>query len=391
MKNRNNIHKVPLYDLKLPAASYAGAKETLRSGWLSTGAKVATFESELARLLKVRHTVATNSATSALTAILTALNVEGREVISSPFTFVATIESILQAGGLPILADIDQQTLNIDPDEVERKITERTACILTVDMAGLPADYARLRKIAKDYNLPLVADASHSLGATCRGKTIAQLADAAVYSFHATKNLVCGEGGLLATKHKVLAERVRLLARHGITRIASDRQRGGKSNKNSYDVVDLGFKGTMSELHAAVGLGHLTRFDSNQAKRKKLAERYLDNLSHLSEHLALPASIKQVQPAWHLMVIKLHLSKWKIDRNKFIKLMADRGIECGVHFIPIYDFTFYRQFGLDRAHFPNATYAGERVVTLPLYPTLKLSDVDYVCETIEQLADKHSR
>jgi len=391
MKKSQLNRKVPLYDLKLPPASLNGATKTLRSGWLSSGENVTRFESELGKRLKVRHTVATNSATSALTAILTALNVAGREVISTPFTFVATTEAILQAGGMPILADIDQQTLNIDPDEVVRKISDRTACVLTVDMAGMPADYGRLVKLADQFELPLVADASHSLGGTYRKKSMAQVADAAVYSFHATKNLVCGEGGLLATKHKILAERVRLLARHGITRTASDRKRGAKARKNAYDVVDLGFKGSMSELHAAVGLGHLTEFDKNQTKRKKLAERYLEHLVRLDEFLDIPQPVKGLESAWHLMIIKLHLSRWKIDRDRFVRLMAENGVECGVHFIPVYQFSFYRQLGFQPEHFPNATYAGQRVVTLPLYPTLKLSDIDYVCQTIKRLACDHSR
>jgi dTDP-4-amino-4,6-dideoxygalactose transaminase len=225
----------------------------------------------------------------------------------------------------------------------------------------------------------LISDASHSLGALFGGKSVPQLADAAVFSFHATKNLTCGEGGMVVSRDKSLVERVRSLSLHGITASAYDRRRAGSW---AYDVTDLGFKANLSEVHAAVGLGNLEQFERNQAKRKRLAERYIQNLAELSEFVELPPAAKQIEPTWHLFIIKLHLSRLKIDRNEFIRLMARRGIGCGVHYIPIFEFSFYRNLGLSGETLRHAVYAGRRVVSLPLYPGLRLSDVDYVCEAI---------
>lgn len=374
--------QIPLYDLKLPPASVNNAVKTLGSGWLSAGENVKRFESALANLLGVRYTVATNSATSALVAVLRAIGVTGRQVITTPFTFVATVEAILLAGGKPVLADIVPVTLNIDPEKVKKLINKKTAAIVSVDMAGHPCDYDKLTRIAKDAGVKLVIDASHSLGATYKSKSMALVGDAAVYSFHATKNLVCGEGGLIATRDKQLATKARLLSRHGITAIAADRKSRGAT---SYDVVELGFKGTLSELHAAVGRGHLTKFESNQKSRARLAERYFKKLEQYSDYLSLPILNRQAKPAWHLFVIQLELSRWTIDRDRFIREMATLGVECGVHFIPLFEFSYYKNLKRDRSSLSEATQAGQRVITLPLYPTLKLTDVDHVSACIGDL------
>jgi len=381
MKRSIGKRHIPLYDLKVSAGSIKEVTATLKSGWLSTGPRIAEFEKAVTGLAGVKYGVAVSSATAGLITALEAVGVRGKEVVTSPYSFVATAEAIIRCGATPVFADIDPDTLTVEPSEVERLVSKGTACIMPVDIAGFPADYLPLRKIGRSLNVPVVADASHSLGTLYRGKTVPQNFDAAVFSFHATKNLVCGEGGMVLSKRKDLVDRVKLISRHGLTATAFERRKNGRW---SYDVTALGFKANMSEVHAAIGLGGVPKFDENQRLRRRVARRYKDNLSPLSELIQLPHESKYVESAWHLYIIKLRLSRLTISRDRFIGLMADAGIECGVHFVPITDFAFYKSFGKG-SRCANANRAGKCVVSLPLYPSLALRDVDYVCDRVAQI------
>ncbi len=379
---------IPLYELKLPRAVSREVSSTLKSTWLSSGPKVKGFEEAIRLLESAKYAAATNSATVGLTAALRAIRVKDREVITTPFSFVATIEAILHAGGRPVLADIEPDSLNIDPTHVGQLVKPETACVVPVDIAGHPVDYSNLRKITRTHGIPILADASHSLGSLWKGKSVSRWSDAAVLSFHATKNLVCGEGGMVLTNKEGLIDKVRSLCNHGLTANAADRRRRGEL---TYDAVDLGYKGTMSELHAAVGLGHMTVFDKNQMNRRRNAERYLANLSDLRDWIGLPIVSPQARPAWHLFIIQLRLQSLKITRDQFIAEMAEQGVECGRHFIPVTSFSYYRDLYSSPSLHPQASRAGERVVTLPLYPTLKVGQIDRVCDSISSIVRKYRR
>ncbi|MFH1372896.1 MAG: DegT/DnrJ/EryC1/StrS family aminotransferase [bacterium] len=382
--------KVPLFDLSLAPAVKRQVAATLASGWLTTGPQAASFEKAVGRLLGVRYAAAVNSATTGLYLLLRALGAgPNSEVITTPFTFVATVEAILMTGALPVFADIDPNTLTIDAEEVARKMSNRTGAILPVDMAGYPSDYDRLSAVAAIKKLPLVSDAAHAIGAGYRGKSIARIADAAVYSFYSTKNLTCGEGGMVLSRHKILVDKVRQLSSHGLS---AGTYRRHQTGRRQYDAVDMGFKGNMSDIHAAVGLGQLTTFERDQARRVTIAERYLKNLADLFDYIDLPTAPPHGRHGWHLFIIKLHLSKLRITRDQFIRKMAQHGIECGVHYRPLFELTWYHQaLGLNQQHFPNTAYAGSRVVSLPLFPTLKLRDVDYVCDRLKAVVTGHAR
>ena len=383
---KNNI---PLFDLKLSAQTRKQVNDVVSSGWLSSGPLVKKLEKQVAGLCHVRYAAAVSSATAGLQMTLEALGArKGTEVITSPFTFCATAEAILRAEAVPVFADIDPATLNIDPDEVARKITSKTLAVMPVDIAGHPADYRRLAPMCKKHRLPLIADASHALGAAYRGKSVAQVADAAVHSLQATKNATSAEGGVVASRHKALVERVQLLARHAMTSNAYQRK---KANRWEYDVVGLGFKANLSDIHAAVGLGQLAVFEKNQLRRSRIADRYMKGLSGLEDYLELPPQEKAYSHAWHLFIIRLHLSRLKISRDRFIREMAQAGVQCGVHYKPLFDMTYYRQLGFLPRYFPNAAYAGQRVITLPMYPHLTNAEVDFVCESVRQIIRKHAR
>lgn len=390
MKNSRGKRSISLFDLTLSAKARKEVASTLASGWITTGPKVAAFERAVCRHLNVKYAAAVNSGTAGLYLALKAVGAgKGVEIITTPFTFVATVEAILMTGAMPIFADIDPRTLNIDSEEVARKVSNRTVAIVPVDVAGYPANYELLNKVADKRRLCLVADAAHSFGAAYQSKTIPNLTDAAVFSFYSTKNLTCGEGGMVLSRHEQLIDKVRCLSLHGLTAGAYERK---LTNKWEYDVVDFGYKANMSDIHAAVGLGQLTAFKKDQANRATLTTRYIKNLSRLSDFFELPVIEKRCRHGWHLFIVKLHLPHLKISRNRFIELMAKCGIECGVHYKPVFELTYYRDLlGLSEQYFPNAAYAGRRVVTLPLYPLLKMADVDCICDCIAAIVTKHAR
>ncbi|MFH2050393.1 MAG: DegT/DnrJ/EryC1/StrS family aminotransferase, partial [bacterium] len=303
--------------------------------------------------------------------------------------YVATVEAIIQAGAYPIFADINPATLTIDPRDIGKKISHKTLAIVPVDMAGYPCDYDALNKICNDNSVAMIADSAHAIGAAYKKKSIPNHCDGAVYSFYSTKNLTCGEGGLVATRHKILGNRVRMITGHGLSKSTYKRK---KDSSWEYDAIAAGYKANMSEIHAAIGLGQFKTYKKDQKTRIDLAKQYLKNLSGLKEYLFLPVEEKNYQHGWHLFIIKLNLANLRIDRNQFIIEMAKAGVECGVHYKPIFELSFYRDhFGLSRQMFPNTFYAYQCIVTLPLYPLLKKNDVDFVCEKIEKIIKKHKR
>jgi dTDP-4-amino-4,6-dideoxygalactose transaminase len=216
-----------------------------------------------------------------------------------------------------------------------------------------------------------------------------QLTDASVFSFYSTKNLTTGEGGAVVSKNEKLVDKVRLLSKHGLTSNAYDRKISGGWR---YEASMLGYKANMSDIHAAIGLGELSTFASNQKKKEALAKKYMTKLNGLEELLKLPPENEHYQPAWHLFIVQLQTSRLRIDRDQFIEEMLSRGIECGVHYQPVFDLTYYSNlFSLSLEEYPHAAKAGKEVVSLPLYPTLKAADVDYVCDAIIEILNVNAR
>ena len=380
---------IPLFDLTVSREAIREVTASLESGWLSTGPRVARFEREIAKRLDAKHAVAVNSATAGLAVALKAAGVrKGTEVITSPYTFVATVEAILYCNATPVFADIEPDTLTIDPTSVARLINSRTSAVVPVDIAGQPCDYAEFRAVCAKKKIPIIADSAHAFGALYRGKPIPHWTDAAVYSFYATKNLTCGEGGMIVADRKSYIDKVRYLSRHGMTTNAFQRnQQGGWQ----YDVVDLGFKANLSDIHAAIGLGQLTHFDSDQAKRRDLVVRYYQNLESFAEFIELPYEQPNCRSSWHLFIIKLNSKRLRLSRDKFIHLMAALSIECGVHYRPVFDFSYYRTLKRWKKHCPKVVSASQQAVTLPLYPTLTLAQVDRVCDQVIGILRKFGR
>ena len=363
---------------------------TLESGWLSTGERAMRFERELGIWIGSREALAVSSCTAALHLALEAFDIgPGDEVITSPLTFCATVNAILQAGASPVVADVGEDG-NLDPESVERAVTRRTRAILPVHFAGLPCSMAELRAIARRAGAFVVEDAAHALGAEYEGARIGAsepleaASDAVAFSFYASKNLTTGEGGLLATPHADVAARLRALRLHGITKDAWNRY--SEQGSWTYEVLEPGYKYNLSDLQAAVGLGQLRKLDGFLAARRRWAGLYDELLAGIDEIDAPPPAPPGRRHAWHLYTVRLRLERLEIDRAEFVRRLHAEGVGSSVHFIPIPLHRAYRGIaGLDAKRCPYALELYPRLLSLPLYPALEEPDVRRVVGALERI------
>jgi dTDP-4-amino-4,6-dideoxygalactose transaminase len=364
----------------------AEVTEVLRSGWLTTGPRTQQFEREFAQTAGSDYAIALNSGTSALHLALAAAGIgPGDEVITTPLTFCACANVIVQLGAAPVLADICEDDLNIDPEQVERLVTSRTKAIMAVDFAGQPCRFDELRSIAGRHSLFLLEDAAHSAGAFYRGKPVGSIADATAFSFYPTKNMTTGEGGMLTTNSADLERDARVLSLHGMSHDAWRRYQ--KNASWAYDVVAAGFKYNMSDIQAALGLVQLRRLPELNQSRSALAVRYEQLLAGCSL-VQLQHARPELQHAWHLYVIRLRLENLRIDRAEFIEALQQRGIGVSVHFIPIHHHSFFREgFGFSPVGLPVTEKIFPEILSLPLYPAMTDADVERVAAAVREIAE----
>jgi len=364
--------------------------EAVRSGWLTTGPKVQELEEGVARLVRARHAVAVNSCTAALHLALATSGVgPGDEVITSPYTFAATGEAILYLGEKPVFVDIVPETLNNDPREVARAVTRRTRAIIPIHIAGLACDMQPILDLALRRRLLVIDDAAHALGTAIGGRPIGSISDLTCFSFYATKNLTTGEGGLITTGDGRLADRLRRLSLHGLTRNAWKRYT--REGSWRYDIVEMGYKYNMTDVAAAIGLAQLRKFPVMQARRRALARRYSRALGAV-EAFILPKEMPGTTHAWHLYILGLRRGLLRIGRDEMIEKLRERGIGTSVHFLPLHRHSFYRKtFGYRRGAFPVAEEASGRVLSLPLYPGLSEPAQDRVIEALLDLVSRHRK
>ena len=385
-----NIKAVPFYRQSFGREELAETIDTIKSGWVTTGKKTHRLESQLAEYLGAKHTIAVNSCTAAMHLMLQAAGVgPGDEIVTTPYTFAATSEAILYTGAKPIYCDINYDSLNIEAATAAKKITRRTKALLPVHIAGLPVHLDRFASLARSHKILLFDDAAHALGAEFKGKRIGAIGDGTAFSFYATKNLTTGEGGMVATRHKRLADKIRLLSLHAMSKGAWKRYAKGGSWR--YDLLDLGYKYNLSDLAAGLGLAQFSKFDHLQAERHRAAQRYLDNLSDI-DAIKPPLVEPQSVHAWHLFMIRLRLERLRIGRDRFIIELGKHNIGTSVHFIPLFRQSYYqRTLRLDKKEFPNAERAFHEVITLPFFPSLKNAEIDYVCDVIARLCRTYRR
>lgn len=360
--------------------------DSLRSGWVTTGPKAKRFEADFAEYLGDGvEANAVNSATAGLHLALEAVGVgPGDEVITTPYTFTATAEVVRYLGADPVFVDIDPMTFNIDPAKIEAAITPRTKAIIPVHFAGLACDMAAIIAIARKHGLRVVEDAAHALPTTCNGKVIGTLeSDVTVFSFYATKTITTGEGGMVVTRDPAIAARCRVMRLHGISRDAFDRYVSTKPAWH-YEVVAPGYKYNLTDVAAAIGIHQLRKADAFRERRAAIAARYDEALRGLPLVLPPHAPAGEVH-AWHLYVLRLAGSA-PVGRDTFIEQMAERGIGCSVHFIPLHLHPYWRDtYRLKPEDFPHAYASFCAAVSLPLYTKMSDADVERVIAAVREI------
>jgi len=372
--------KIPYCLPEIGEEEIAEVVDTLRSGWLTMGPKTIAFEEQIAAYTGAKYAVAVNSCTAALHLSLLAYGIgPGDEVITSPYTFASTGNVIVHSGARPVFADIQRDTFNIDPERINEAITPKTKAIVPVHFAGQPCDMKEIQEIADDHNLIVIEDAAHAIGAEYRGKKIGSLSDATCFSFYATKNMTTGEGGAVTTDDPKIADKTRILRLHGISKDAWKRY--SAQGSWYYEIEECGWKYNMTDIQAALGIHQLRKLDGFVATRRKYAEMYSAGLRDLRS-LVTPVEKEERSHVYHLYPILLD----GMDRSDFIREMAEMGIGCSVHFIPLHLHPFYRaMYEYTIGDYPNTEWAYEHEVSLPLYPGMSGDDIGGVLKTIESI------
>ncbi|MDB4906524.1 MAG: UDP-4-amino-4-deoxy-L-arabinose--oxoglutarate aminotransferase [Gemmatimonadetes bacterium] len=363
--------------------------DTLRSDWITTGPKARRFEQEFGAYLQAPAALALNSCTAGLHVALATLGIgPGDEVITTPMTFVASVNVIEHVGARPVLVDVEPDTLNIDPLQVERAITPRTRAILPVHFTGHPVELDPIQALAAQHSLHVVEDAAHALPASYRGRAIGSSSNPTAFSFYATKNLTTAEGGMLTGDPEFL-DRARVISLHGMNRDAWRRYDRGASW--FYEVTAPGFKYNLTDIQAALGLVQLRRLDGMQARRRALVARYLDAFAG-EEALVLPVERAHVEHAWHLFVIRLRHDLLTIERNQFIEELTELNIGSSVHFIPVHLHPYYRdRYQMAPQDLPMAHGAYEAMLSLPLNARMSDTDQEDVIAAVQYLLRVHRR
>ncbi len=348
--------------------------EILKSEFLTTGPKVHEFEEAVANYCGAKHAVAVANGTAALHSAMYAAGISpGDEVIVPPMTFVATANAVVFQGAKPVFADVNPDTLLIDPVKVEEKITDKTRAIVAVDYAGHPCDYDSLRKIAEKYDLVLIADACHSIGAGYKGRLVGTLADMSIFSFHPVKHITTGEGGMVVTDDDCFAVSLKKFRNHGIS---SDPQRRKENLTWFYEMTDLGFNYRISDLQCGLGLSQLRKLPFFLQKRREIANYYKELLCQIDGIRSLKVE-DYVEHAYHLFVILV--DEEKISRKHLFHSLLSRGIGVNVHYIPVHLHPYYRnRFGTYKGLCPVAEEAYEKILSLPIFPAMGKKEVEEV-------------
>ena len=355
----------------------------LRSAWLGTGPKAAEFERRIAAYKGVPYAVGLNSCTAGLHLACVVLGLQpGDEVITTPMTFCATVNAIVHAGAVPVLADVDPVTMNIDPAEVRKKVTKRTKALLPVHFAGRPCDMDALMAIAREHRLKVIEDCAHAIETEYRGQKAGTIGDLGCLSFYSTKNIVTGEGGMVLTRDERLAKRTKMMGLHGMS--ADAWKRFTDDGYKHYDVEEVGFKYNMMDLQAAIGMHQITRVEQYWQRRLVLWQRYLKELGDLPIGLPAPWPAHE-KHALHLFTILVDERRCGVSRDAMLMKLHKQNIGTGVHYRSLPGMSVYRRkFGWKPEDWPNAQAIGDRTLSLPLTPRLTDEDAGDVIAAVRQ-------
>ncbi|MBM7684493.1 UDP-4-amino-4,6-dideoxy-N-acetyl-beta-L-altrosamine transaminase [Defluviitalea raffinosedens] len=359
----------------------------LKSDYLTTGPAIKEFEDQLKSVTGAEYVVAISNGTAALHAACFAAGIgEGDEVITTPMTFAATANAVLYCGGTPVFADIDPETYNIDPEDIRRKITDKTKAIIPVHYTGQPCDMDEIMKIAKEHNLIVIEDAAHALGAEYKGRKIGSIGDMTTFSFHPVKPITTGEGGAITTNNKEFYDKLMLFRSHGITR-----DQKMLLNDNAawyYEQHFLGYNYRMTDIQAALGCSQLNKLEFFLQKRRKYAKMYSEAFKDL-EGVIIPKQLDDTLSGWHLYVLQLDTDKIRPDRRVIFDELRIHNIGVNVHYIPVYYHPYYQKLGYKKGLCPNAEKLYERIITLPLFPKMSEEDIMYVIKIVKELVDTY--
>ena len=364
--------------------------DSLKSGWLSTGPKVARFEALFKNYIGSGYALALNSCTAGLhLSMIVAGLKEGDEVITTPMTFGATANAILHSRAKPVFADISLPSMNINPENIEAQITDKTKAIVPVHFAGRPCDMESIKAIAQKHHLIIIEDAAHALEATYHGQKVGTIGDLTVFSFYVTKNLVTGEGGMITTANGAYAEMIQTYGLHGMSKGAWKRY--SDEGFKHYRIVYPGFKYNMMDIQAALGIHQLSRTESSLKRREEIWRRYDDAFQNLPLDVPPPPE-ENTTHARHLYTILLRLDELTADRDTIQQALYEENIGTGIHFIALHLHPYYQEtFGYKRSDYPNATYVSDRTISLPLSAKLTDEDVTDVIEAVTKVLTNHTK
>lgn len=356
--------------------------DVLKSDYLTTGPKIAEFEQAVASYTGAKYAVAISNGTSALHAACFAAGIgQGDEVITTPLTFAASANCVLYCGGTPVFADVDPYTYNIDPEDIRKKITDKTKAIIAVHLAGQPCDMDEIHSIAQEHNLIVIEDGAHALGSVYKGKKVGCLSDMTTFSFHPVKPITTGEGGMIMTDNEELYKRLVLFRSHGITRDNSMMTRN--EGPWFYQQLDLGYNYRITDIQCALGCSQMRKLDKFLKRRRELVERY-NNAFIECDNIVTPYQLPDTQSGWHLYIVQVK----KHDRKQVFETLRDKGIGVNVHYIPVYMHPYYQEHGYKDVHCVNAEEIYSHIISLPLYPGLTDEQQDYVIDTLKQLCEE---
>lgn len=358
--------------------------DSLKSNWITTGPKMRFFEDKFKSFIGSKYAIAVNSGTAALHISTSSINIQpGDEVITTPFTFVASANCVVYRGGIPIFADIKKDTYNIDPSEIKRKLTPKTKAIIPVHFAGQPCDMDEIIEIANENNLFIIEDAAHAIDAEYKNKKIGNISDLTTFSFHPVKNITTAEGGMVTTNDDELYNKLLMFRTHGISKDAV--KRFGKSGDFYYDMQYLGFRYNLSELHASLGIHQLNKLEAFQKRRREITKIYNQELKNIKE-ITIPYVKSDIKHSWHLYVIQLDIDKLKVDRDYIFRALREENIGVNVHYIPVHYHSYYQtKFRLKKGILPNVEMLFPRIITIPLFHKMSDDDVYDVINALEKV------
>lgn len=356
----------------------------LSSDWLTTGPKVPEFEKKFANVVQAKDAVAVSNGTAALHTAVYALGLHpGDEVIVPPMTFAASANCVVYLGARPIFADVDPETLLIDPEKIEDKITPRTRAVIAVDFAGQPCDYDRIWEIAEKHDITVIDDACHALGGSYKHRPVGTLAMLNAFSFHPVKNITTGEGGMITTDDRNFAKRMRLFRNHGIT---TDHRQREQQGSWFYEMVDLGYNYRLTDIQCALGISQLNHLSKWISRRQEIAKQYISAFRQIPG--VQPLKVRQeVSHAYHLFVIQLDHDQLKeCDRTFIFQALRAEGIGVNVHYIPVHLHPYYKkQYGTHLGQCPVAEAAYTRILSLPIFPQMTDGDVRDVVTAVDKV------